>query len=145
MLRMQLRAQIFDMQTHELVPENRPYDFPRRHPRFLVSVPASLVRTEQPGSPAVHGLSLDLSRGGASAVLCGTPKLGERVRLSLQFSGGALEAIAIVRHSKSKRSGFEFVELSPAHREQLEVRIRALETRPWPWRRPESPRTPFAP
>ena len=142
---MQLRAPIFDMHTLELVPENRPYDSPRRHPRFLISVPVSLVRAEQSDLPALHGLSLDLSRGGASAVLCGAPAVGEKVRLSLQFSGGALEATAIVRHSNSKRSGFEFVELSPAHREQLEVRIRALEARPWPWRHSESARPFFMP
>lgn len=136
---------MFDMHTHEVVPENRPYDFPRRHTRFLVSVPASLVRAEQPDSLAVRGLSLDLSRGGVLAVLCGAPAVGEKVRLSLQFSGGVLEATAIVRHSNSKRSGFEFVELSPAYRELLEVRIRALEARPWPWRRPEFARPTFRP
>jgi c-di-GMP-binding flagellar brake protein YcgR len=94
--------------------------------------------------PAVHGLSLDLSRGGASAVLCGPPAVGERVRLTLQFSGASLEIPAIVRHSHSTESGFEFVDLSPAHREQLENRIRALEERGWPWR-PGSARPVFLP
>jgi hypothetical protein len=110
------------------------YEVERRQPRFLISVPASLARPEPSGMPAVHGLSLDLSLSGASAVLCGPPAVGERVRLSLQFSGASLEILAIVRHSHSTRSGFEFVDLSQAHREQLENRIRALDERPWPWR-----------
>ena len=120
------------MYTHEAITENRRYDIPRRHPRFLISVLASLARTEPSGAPAVHGLSLDLSRGGASAVLCGPPTVGEIVRLSLEFSGATLETLAVVRHSNSLRSGFEFVDLSAAHREHLERRIQTLERRPWP-------------
>lgn len=122
------------MYTHEVVREHRRYEVARRHPRFLISVPASLERPGESGMPAVHGMSLDLSRSGASAVLCGPPAVGETVRLSLQFPGASLETLAVVRHSDSTRSGFEFIGLSPAHREQLDNRIRALEERPWPWR-----------
>ena len=132
------------MYTHEVITENRLFEVARRHPRFLVSVPASLARPRQSGMPAVHGLSLDLSQSGVSAVLCGPPAVGERVRLSLQFSGASLEILAIVRHSHSTRSGFEFVDLSPAHRELIENRIRTLEERPWPWR-PGSARPVFLP
>jgi len=48
------------------------------------------------------------------------------VRLSLQFSERLLEALAIVRHSRSARSGFEFLDLSPAQQQQLEDRLRTL-------------------
>ena len=123
------------MYTHELVTEKRQYDNLRRHPRFLISVPAIVTRRGMPGTPAVHGLSLDISRGGASAVLCGPPAVGEIVYLSLQFSETSLESLAMVRHSDATRSGFEFVDLSPAHREQLENWLQALQERPWPWRR----------
>ena len=117
------------MYTHEVVTGNR-----RRCPRFLISVPASLSRLGNLDLPVVHGLSLDLSRGGVSAVLCGPPAVGETVRLSLQFSGDSLVTLAIVRHSNSTRSGLEFVDLTPAHREQLERHIRTLEVRAWPLR-----------
>jgi c-di-GMP-binding flagellar brake protein YcgR len=132
------------MYTHEVVRANRQYDNSRRYPRFLISVPTSLARPEKAGTPVVRGLSLDLSRGGAAAVLCGAPAVGETVRLSLHLEGASLETLAIVRHSNSTRSGFEFVDLSPAFREQLENRIRALEERPWPWR-PGSSRPAFMP
>jgi c-di-GMP-binding flagellar brake protein YcgR len=122
------------MYTHELVTEKRQYDTPRRHPRFLISVPAVVTRREEPDSPAVHGLTLDLSRGGASTVLCGPPAVGETVGLWLQFSEASFETLAIVRHSSSTRTGFEFVDLSPAHRELLDRRLHASQERPWPWR-----------
>jgi c-di-GMP-binding flagellar brake protein YcgR len=125
------------MYTQELATENRHYKATRRHPRFMISVPTRVGRSTMPNSPSVHGLSLDLSRGGASAVLCGPPAVGETVHLSLQFPGAWLETLAIVRHSNSKHSGFEFVDLSPARREQLESNIRALQLRP---RRPASAR-----
>ncbi len=122
-----------DMYTHELVTEERRYEVRRRHSRFLVSVPASLTRAEELEKPAVHGLSLDLSWGGGSAVLCGPPAVGEMVCLKMQFSGSSLEALAVIRHSNSMHSGFEFVGLSPAQRAQLETRIRTLEELPRLW------------
>lgn len=123
------------MYTHELVAGKRQYDNPRRHPRFLISVPVIVTRRGLPGTPVVHGLSLEISRGGTSAVMCGPPAVGEIVYLSLHFSETSLESLAIVRHSDSTRSGFEFVDLSAAHREQLERRLLTLQERPWPWRR----------
>ena len=122
------------MYTHEVVKENRWYEIPRRYPRFLISVPVTLARSGQSDMPAVHGMSLDLSRGGASAVLCGPPAVGETVRISLHFLGASLQTLAIVRHSDSTHCGFEFISLSPAQREQLDHRIRAPEERRWPWR-----------
>ena len=114
------------MYTPEAVTHNRRYDIGRRHPRFLLSFPLSITRLQKSGLPVTHGLSLDLSRSGASAVLCGPPAVGEMVRLSLQFSERSLEARAIIRHSRSARSGFEFLDLSPAQQQQLEDRLRTL-------------------
>jgi len=85
----------------------------------------------------MHGMSLDLSRGGGSAVLCGPPAVGEMVRISLQFSEEPLDAVAMIRHSRSTRTGFEFLELSPAHQQQLVDQVHALEGHSWPWQ-PES-------
>jgi hypothetical protein len=113
------------------------YETARRHPRFLLSFPMSLTRMEAPGQPVTHGLSLDLSRGGTSAVMCGQPAVGEKVRLSLQFQGIPVETLAVVRHSNATHSGFEFLDLSPAHQQQLNESVRAMEGVSWPWQ-PES-------
>jgi hypothetical protein len=121
------------MNSPEAVTDHRQYDIARRYPRFLLSFPLSLTRTGEAGQPATHGLSLDLSRSGASAVLCSPPAVGETVRLSLQILGAPLETLAIVRHSHSTRSGFEFLDLSPAHQQQIEDRVQAMEGHSWPW------------
>ena len=122
------------MYTHELVTANPPYEIARRHPRFMISIPVEVTRLTIQGSPTVRGLSLDLSRGGASAVLCGPPVVGEQVAVSLQFLEASLQSLAIVRHSSSTRSGFEFVELSAIQRELLESRLQVLQERVWPWK-----------
>jgi hypothetical protein len=90
-----------------------------------------------PGQPVTHGLSLDLSRGGTSAVMCGQPAVGETVRLSLQFLGIPVETLAVVRHSNSTHSGFEFLNLSPTQQQQLDESVQAMEGVSWPWQ-PES-------
>jgi hypothetical protein len=125
------------MYTPEAVSHHRRYDSPRRYPRYLLSFPLSLTRLGQPGQPVMYGMSLDLSRGGGSALLCGPPAVGEMVRVSLRFSGAPLEALAIVRHTNSRRSGFEFLELSPTQQKQLVNHVRTLEGHSWPWQ-PES-------
>jgi c-di-GMP-binding flagellar brake protein YcgR len=109
------------------------YRTTRRHPRFLLSFPLSLTRAEGAEQPATHGLSLDLSRSGASAVLCRPPPVGETVRLSLQILDAPLEALAIVRHSQPTRCGFEFLNLSAADQQQIADRVLELEGHSWPW------------
>jgi hypothetical protein len=125
------------MKTSEVVTHNPPYEFARRHPRFLLSFPLSLTRLGDPGHPVTHGLSLDLSRGGASAVMCRQPAVGETVQLSLQFLGIPVETLAVVRHSTSTHSGFEFLNLSPSQQQQLDESVHAMEGVSWPWQ-PES-------
>jgi hypothetical protein len=59
--------------------------------------------------------------------------MGETVRVSLQILEATLETLAVVRPSHSTRSGFEFLDLSPAHQQQLEDRVHAMEGHSWPW------------
>jgi c-di-GMP-binding flagellar brake protein YcgR len=122
------------MAASTTVSPNPLYATARRHPRFLLSFPISLTRMGEPAQPVTHGLSLDLSCSGASAVLCSPPPVGETVRLSLQILDTPLETLAIVRHSHSTRSGFEFLDLSPTHQQQLEDRVLDMEGHSWPWR-----------
>jgi hypothetical protein len=46
----------------------RKYDVKRAHPRHFLSVPVSIQRFLVPEIQRSHGLTLDLSNGGASAV-----------------------------------------------------------------------------
>ena len=122
-----------NMETTEVLAASPSYGVARRHPRFLLSFPLSLTRMEAPGHPVTHGLSLDLSRSGTSAVLRGPPAVGETVRLSLQCLGIPVETLAIVRHSDSTHSGFEFLNLSPDQQQQLDESVHAMEGVSWPW------------
>jgi hypothetical protein len=133
------------MYTHEPATANRRFDVARRYPRFMISIPVVVTRPAMPDAPAVHGLSLDLSLGGVSAVLCGPPLVGETVYLSLQFAEASLESLAVVRHSSSTRSGFEFMDLPGPQRELLENRLQTLLERPWPWRLETGKKTTFVP
>ena|SRR5712692_5690994 len=117
--------------TGGVVTQDQRYNVQRRQPRFLFSVPVSISRLGESGQPVTHGLSLDLSRSGASALLCGPATVGETVRLSLQFPEAPVESLAIVRHSDSTRSGFEFLDLAPAHQRRLQDCIQTLQVRPW--------------
>jgi len=65
------------------------------------------------GPQVTRGLTLEISLGGLSAVLCGPPKRGERVSVRLKLLDVAFETPAIVRHSSPARTGFEFLEPSP--------------------------------
>ena len=77
----------------------------RRHTRMLFSVPITLRHLCRGGVRASHGISLDLGEGGLGAIVQGDVHVGDTV--------------AIVRHTSSVRSGFEFVGLTPEERLQI--------------------------
>src|SRR5581483_7067418 len=104
----------------------------RRHPRFLLSSPVSVRCAFRLGSRLTHGITLEISRGGLSAVLCGPPPVGERVSLRLKLQNTAVEALAIVRHSCSSRTGFEFLNLPPHAQDRIEHCIQRSLLQPWP-------------
>lgn len=89
------------------------YGVERRHPRHLLSAPVTTWGLLNAGPQVTRGLTLEISLGGLSAVLCGPPKRGERVSLRLNLLNIAFETSAIVRHSSSARTGFEFLDPSP--------------------------------
>jgi hypothetical protein len=72
-----------------------------------------------PGIERSHGLTLDLSQGGTSAILRGPLDAGEMVRIKLQFPDSAITTLAAVRYSNAYRTGFEFLLPDP----QLEYKI----------------------
>jgi hypothetical protein len=64
-----------------------------------------------------RGISLDLGAGGLGAIVQGELRVGDTVAIDLRLSERLLSIVAIVRHTSSVRSGFEFVGLTP--QEQL--------------------------
>ena len=90
--------------------EHRPE---RRYQRHFLSAPVATWALLNSGPQVTRGLTLEISLGGLSAVLCGPPKRGERVSVRLNLLNVAFETLAIVRHSSPGRTGFEFLEPSP--------------------------------
>ena len=56
----------------------------RRHQRHFLSSPVSTWGLLNSGPQVTRGLTLEISLGGLSAVLCGPPKRGERVSVRLK-------------------------------------------------------------
>lgn len=71
------------------------------------------------GARFTHGISLDISEGGMGALVQGDLPVGETVSLEFELPDYALKALAIVRHSCSARSGFEFLGLTDQERQRI--------------------------
>jgi c-di-GMP-binding flagellar brake protein YcgR len=71
------------------------------------------------GISATRGITLDISEAGLGALVQGDLRLGETVEIDLQLPEHSLSAIAIVRHTSSVRSGFEFLGMTPEERLQI--------------------------
>ena len=108
------------------------YSAERRHPRFLLSTPLTARKFRSPRSRVTRGITLEISAGGLSAVLCGPPPVGERVSVRLQLPDASLEARAVVRHSNAARTGFEFLKLSRTSQRRIETCIQRSLLQPWP-------------
>lgn len=104
----------------------------RRHPRFFLSAPMVARQSLSAGSHVTRGITVDISLGGLSAVLCGPPRIGERVSVRMKLMNSTLEAPAVVRHSSSARTGFEFLSLPPESRRTIEKCIRRSLLHPLP-------------
>jgi hypothetical protein len=104
----------------------------RRYPRHFLSAPVTTWGLLNSGPQVTHGLTLEISLGGLSAVLCGPPKRGEKVSVRLNLLNVAFEALAVVRHSSSARTGFEFLEPSPEFLSSIENCIQASRLCPSP-------------
>jgi hypothetical protein len=91
----------------------------QRHPRTFFSVPVMLHHLVPGGVRFTHGMSLDISEGGLGALVQGGLRVGETVSLAFELPHYDLKAVAIVRHSSSARSGFEFVGLTPDERQRV--------------------------
>jgi hypothetical protein len=86
---------------------------------MLLSVPFMLHHLVAGGVRFTNGISLDISEGGIGALVRGGLRVGETVSLDLELPDYSLRAVAIVRHSSSVRSGFEFVGLTADERQYI--------------------------
>jgi hypothetical protein len=91
----------------------------QRHARTLFSVPLTLQYLGAGGMRTTHGISLDVSESGIGALLQSTLSVGDTVGIELELPDRPLNTVAIVRHSSSVRSGFEFVGLTAEERARL--------------------------
>lgn len=110
------------------------YDAERRYPRHFLSAPVSTWRLLSSGPQVTRGLTLEISMGGVSAVLCGPPQVGERVSVRMKLLDAAFEAPAIVRHSSPSRTGFEFLDPLPKFLRGIEACTQGSLL--WPWSEP---------
>ena len=91
----------------------------QRHPRTLFSVPVMLHHLVPGGVRFTHGITLDISEGGLGALVENGLRAGETVSLEFDLPDYYMKAVAIVRHSSSARSGFEFQSLTPEERQRI--------------------------
>jgi hypothetical protein len=110
---------------------SRVFNVRRREPRYVSSIPVVLQRFLRFGLFLTRGVTLDISMRGMSALVCGAPRVGETVvislSLSLPLSDAPVEMLATVRHSSDAKSGFEFYPLSPIAQEGIQTWIRELQ------------------
>lgn len=88
----------------------------RRHPRALFSIPITMRHLVNGGVHTGRGITLDLSESGMGALVEGGLHIGDTLTVELTLPDCKLRASAIVRHSSSVRSGFEFLGLTMEER-----------------------------
>lgn len=93
----------------------------RRHPRSPYSVPIMFHGIATGVVRTARGVSLDISEGGVGALVEGRLQVGETGALDVPLPEHMLSAVAVVRHSSSASSGFEFVGLTPEERSEIQT------------------------
>ena len=96
-----------------------PAEAVRRHPRILFSIPCTIRHLIHGGVRSSRAVSLDISESGLGALVEGRLQVGAMVEIELTLPATQLKAVAIVRHTSSVRSGFEFFGLTPEERVHL--------------------------
>jgi hypothetical protein len=98
------------------MPQGRPV---QRYPRALLSVPVMLRHLGMGGIRLSRGISLDISEGGLGAIVTASLRVGEMVEIEVSSTCREHSAVAIVSHCSQVRSGFEYVGLTQAERQQI--------------------------
>jgi len=101
------------VETRRTAPSAAHYSVERRYLRHYLSTPLTTWFLLNFKPRTSRGLTLEISVGGLSAVLCGPPPFGERVLVRLKLLDVVFETPAIVSYSSSACTGFEFLEPPP--------------------------------
>ena|SRR5271157_6396887 len=109
------------VEIHPAMATHHAYESLQRHARALLSVPVNVRRLTGAGIGTTRGISVDISEGGLGALVQGGDgfQVGEAVEIDFQLSEQLLRTVAIVRHTSSIRSGFEFLGLTAEERQQI--------------------------
>jgi hypothetical protein len=93
----------------------------RRFPRHALDVRVSVHAFRSGESVSFWGRSSELGEDGIGATLTGELEAGEVVsmELALPTAPFPIKFPALVRYRNGLRHGFEFLALSPAHREEI--------------------------
>jgi len=102
------------------------YNVRRQEPRYVSSIPVGLQRFLRFGPFVTRGVTLDISLRGMSALVCGAPRAGETVVITLSARHAPIEMLATVRHSSDAKSGFEFYPLSSIAQQGIQAWILEL-------------------
>jgi hypothetical protein len=102
---------------------SRDYNVRRQEPRYVSSIPVGLQRFLRFGPFVTRGVTLDISQRGMSALVCGAPRAGETVVITLSLQAAPIEMLATVRHSSDAKSGFEFYPLSALAEREIQAWI----------------------
>lgn len=91
----------------------------QRYPRTLFSTPVRLRHSVPGGVRFTRGITLDISEGGLGALMKSSLHVGETVSQELELRDNQLHLVALVRHSSSSHSGFEFLGLTEEERQLI--------------------------
>jgi c-di-GMP-binding flagellar brake protein YcgR len=101
----------------------------QRYPRTPFSVPLTIRHLQPGGIQTTRGISLDISEGGLGALVEGRLHVGETVTIDLLLpQQHPLHTVAIIRHTSSIRSGFEFLGLTTEERRQVANEVGGVES-----------------
>lgn len=107
------------LSSHPVSQKDGPATAVRRYPRLLYSIPFTLHHLAAGGVRSSRGISLDISESGLGALVESRLQIGDTVEIQLPLPDRPLSAVAIVRHTSSLRSGFEFLGLTLEERARL--------------------------
>ena len=105
---------------------SRDYNVRRQEARYVSSVPLGLQRFLRFGPFVTRGVTLDISLRGMSALVCGAPRPGETVVITLSLRDAPIEMLATVRHSSDAKCGFEFYSQSSIAQQAIQGWIEEL-------------------
>ncbi len=114
------------LENRDALNGSRIYNFRRREPRYVSTIPLTIQRFLRFGPFLTCGVTLDVSMRGLSALVCGAPRVGETVVIKLPLRDAAVEMLATVHHSSDAKSGFEFYPLSPIAQQGIQDWIKEL-------------------